>query len=153
MGTILGSLLVSTGTLIGVSGSLFGALVAVTIVFGVLLFIASLLLYLRPEMHVVWGVVIIVTATASATGIFVGLAGLGLGIIGTAFGLIGGVFAISWRRGTGMKGLASTGAPYRICASCGRSAPIASTYCPFCGAPAMANMPPVRGEPPASRPR
>jgi hypothetical protein len=153
MGTILGYLLVSMGSVPPVVASLVPALVGVTLVFGGLMLVASFLLYLRPELHVVWGVLVLVLAVGSSTGIFVGGAGVGLGVVGIAFGIIGGMFAIMWRPGAGMPGFTSAAAPYRVCPGCGRSVSINFAHCPFCGAPAAMATPPARGEPSPSAPR
>lgn len=149
VGTILGYLLVTTGSYIPISTALIPALTAVTIVFGCLMWIAGLLMWLRPELHVVWGVVILVGAVASISGLYVGAAGLGLGIVGSVFGMIGGVLAIAWPQGSGALGGAAA-TSYRVCPSCGRWVTSTSAFCPFCGSPAT--IPPMRGEPTASPP-
>jgi len=153
VGAILGYLLVSTGSVGPISAGLVPALASVTVAFGTLMIIASTLLYLRPELHMIWGVIVLVLAIASTTGIFVGAAGLGVGVVGIAFGIIGGMFAISWRPGAGMPGFTSAGAPYRVCGHCGRSISVSFAHCPFCGAPAMTATPPARDEPSASQRR
>src|SRR2546427_8995662 len=135
------------------SAGLVPALASVTVAFGTLMIIASTLLYLRPALHMIWGVIVLVLAIASTTGIFVGAAGLGVGVVGIAFGIIGGMFAISWRPGAGMPGFTSAGAPYRLCGHCGRSISISFAHCPFCGTPAMTATPPARDEPSASQRR
>lgn len=61
------------------------------VVFGVIVIVASVMLYLNPRQHQLWGSVIIafsVTSVLSCRG------GLGIGLI---LGIIGGVLAVLWR--------------------------------------------------------
>src|SRR3989304_5926486 len=87
LGSILGSLIGGVGgtadiiTIYGIIGVVNGLLV---MVFGILL-------YVKPQQHVAWGVLVLVLSIASwfttAGGVFIGL----------ILGLIGGILGIVWK--------------------------------------------------------
>lgn len=156
-----GGLLLAIANLVGsvgvvsVSGAI--ALVAVSqLVFGILMVILGTLLYIQPEHHVAYGVVILVISIIS---LVVGLGGL---IIGFILGLIGGILGIVWRptapviiqpmymAAPGPMGLpppAPIGVPpvvgpygapapsARVCMRCGRAVGPELKFCPYCGSP------------------
>jgi hypothetical protein len=155
---LLGSVFVIVGTIVGFAlysstryayvGDLTGILAGVSVALDILMFSMTLMLYLRPELHVAWGVTILVFASGSITSAFSGYGGLGLGIIGMVLGIIGGAIAIAWRPGMGMPGMGGHPGAYRVCLTCGRMAPFGYSFCPFCGAPAPVASPPTPGPPP-----
>jgi hypothetical protein len=71
-------------------GGIGGIIGVFGIVWGALLIIGAVLMYSRPDQHVIWGILVIVLSILS----WVGAAG-GL-IIGFLFGFIGGILAIIW---------------------------------------------------------
>lgn len=155
MGATLGYLFVSSNAIFGPPTALVQALTGVGIFLGSTLFIVSLLLYMRPELHVVWGVVILVLSVGSISASFAGFGGFGLGVLGTVMGILGGAFAIAWRPGVGLRGAGAAGnVAYRGCLACGRPIQFSYAFCPACGAPAapMVN-PPARDGPPPGPPR
>jgi len=90
LGSILGSMIGGVGgpagaadviTLYGIVGLVNGLLV---IVFGVLL-------YVKPQQHVIWGVLVLILSIASW---FTTLGGFFIGLI---LGLIGGILGIAWK--------------------------------------------------------
>src|SRR3989475_48232 len=132
----------------GYVSELTGILVGVSIAFGILMLTMTMLLYRRPELHVAWGVTILVFASASITSVFSGYGGLGLGVVGMVLGIVGGAMAIAWRPGMGVLGMGAHSGAYRVCLTCGRMAPFGYAFCPFCGAPAPVVNPPSPGPPP-----
>jgi len=147
VGTGLGFVLYSSSPY-GYVSELTGILVGVSIAFGILMLTMTMLLYRRPELHVAWGVTILVFASASITSVFSGYGGLGLGVVGMVLGIVGGAMAIAWRPGMGVLGMGAHSGAYRVCLTCGRMAPFGYAFCPFCGAPAPAVNPPSPGPPP-----
>lgn len=147
MGTIIGYLFYATNVYYPYPGGLTLAFTWVALIIGVMMLLASMLLYLRPELHVAWGVIILVFSVGSFTSVFATTAGFGLGVLGMVLGIVGGALAIVWRPGVAMPGMAGGGVPYRVCLSCGRMAPLGFPHCPYCGAPA-----PVIGPTPAAPP-
>ena len=105
---------------------------------GILILLGAYFLYLRPELHVAWGVMILVLSVASTFAVVTGYYAL-FGSIGIIFGLIGGSMAVGWRAG----GLAPRGPGLaRVCYACGRYVPMGFPYCGYCGSPATAVRPP-----------
>ena len=147
VGTILGFALYSSSPYAAVT-TLMEILSGVSVALGVLMLTMTLMLYLRPELHVAWGVTILVFAAGSITSVFSGYGGLGFGVIGMVLGIIGGSIAIAWRPGMGMPGMVGPSGAYRVCTSCGRMAPFGYSFCPFCGTPQPAVSPPTPGPPP-----
>src|SRR2546422_3026062 len=74
----------------------------VSVALGLLMLAMTLMLYLRPELHVAWGVTILVFAAGSITSVFSGYGGVGVGGLGGVLGGGGGSLAIPWRAGRGM---------------------------------------------------
>lgn len=116
---------------------------------GILILLASYFLYLRPELHVAWGVMILVLSVASVFSVVTGFYAL-FGVIGVLFGVLGGAMAIAWRA-TGMTP-SGPGGLVRLCFACGRYVPMSFPYCGYCGTPAPVLRPPGSGMPPASPP-
>lgn len=81
VGAIATIFLGGIGGIIGVFGLLWGVLVI----------IGAIMMYSRPEEHVIWGIVVLIFSTLS----WIGAAG-GL-IIGFLLGFIGGILAIVWK--------------------------------------------------------
>lgn len=156
--SLLGGVFVIVGTIIGFvlysrnaspfSGDTTAIFAGVSVSLGILMLAMTAMLYLRPELHVAWGVTVLVFASGSITSAFSGYGGLGLGIIGMVLGIIGGALAIAWRPGMGMPGMGGHLGAYRVCLNCGRTAPFGYSFCPFCGAPTPAVSPPTPGPPP-----
>ena len=153
--SLLGSVFVVVGTILGFAlysvspfasiGELMVILTSVSVALGILMLMMTLLLYLRPGLHVAWGVAILVFASASITSVFSGYGGLGFGVIGMVLGIVGGAMAIAWRSGMGTFGMGVHAGAYWVCTKCGRMAPFGYAFCPFCGAPAPAVNPPSPG--------
>src|SRR2546422_11589025 len=77
----------------------------VSVALGLLMLAMTLMLYLRPELHVAWGVTILVFAAGSITSVFSGYGGVGVGGIGVGLGGVGGSPAIRWGAGKGKVGI------------------------------------------------
>jgi hypothetical protein len=154
--SLLGSMFVIVGTVLGfvlsgpyrLPGDLTTILASVSLALGILMLTMTMLLYVRPELHVAWGVTILVLASASITSVFSGYGGLGLGVIGMVLGIVGGSLGIAWRPGMGMPGMVGPAGAYRVCTTCGRMAPFGYAFCPFCGTPQPAVSPPTPAPPP-----
>ena len=156
--SLLGSVFVIVGTILGFAlyssipyasvSTLMAILSGVSVALGILMLAMTLMLYSRPELHVAWGVTILVFAAGSITSVFSGYGGLGLGVIGMVLGIVGGAIAITWRPGMGMPGMVGPSGAYRVCTSCGRMAPFGYSFCPFCGTPQPVVSPPTPGPPP-----
>jgi Family of unknown function (DUF6114) len=144
VGTVLGFVLYSASPFVQIT-DLTAILASISVALGLLMLTMTTLLYLRPGLHVAWGVTILVFASASITSVFSGYGGFGLGVVGMVLGIVGGAIAIAWHPGMGM---AARSGAYRVCQSCGRMAPFGYAFCPFCGAPAPAVNPPTPGPPP-----
>src|SRR5207249_7698749 len=144
--SLLGSVFVIVGTILGFAvyssspyasiTSFMAILTGVSVALGILALLMTFMLYQRPELHVAWGVTILVFASASITSVFSGYGGLGLGVVGMVLGIVGGAMAIAWRPGMGVLGMGAHSGAYRVCLTCGRMAPFGYAFCPFCGAPA-----------------
>jgi hypothetical protein len=118
---------------------------------GILILFAAYMLYLKPGLHVAWGVMVLVLSVASVFSVVTGFYAL-FGAIGVIFGLLGGAMAIGLRAG-GM--FAPTMQNYmRMCPACGRYVPGSFPYCTYCGAPAPTVRPAVAGTgaPPSTPP-
>ena len=143
--SLLGSLFVLLGTILGfVLSPGYPVFYNLSIIFtgvsgflGTVMLLASVMLYLRPDLHVAWGVTILVLSVASFTSAFTGYAGFGLGIVGMVLGIIGGALAIGWTSAG-----ATPAMPFRVCLACGRPSNYQFAFCPFCGAPAPVLSPP-----------
>jgi len=147
--SLLGSCFVLLGTILGYvlsSGIYFysdlsATFAAVAAFFGTVMLLASVMLYVRPEFHVAWGVTILVVSVGSLTSTFSGFAGFGLGIVGMILRIVGGALAIGWSPGGPQA--PTTAVPFRVCLTCGRPSYTQFAYCPYCGAPApLLNPPP-----------
>lgn len=112
---------------------------------GGVVLLGAALLYRRPDLHVVWGVVILVMSATSAVGVITGYFAL-FGVAGVVLGIVGGSMAIAW--GTGEPTSAVGGV--RLCQGCGRFVPLAYPFCAFCGTPAPSLRPPSATAPPAT---
>ncbi len=155
--SLLGGLFIIVGGLVGLVffpySYFYGtnvAFVAVAISTGIVVLAGTAMLYVRPDQHLIWGVIIVVFSVMS---IFSWIGGLFGGFfIGMVFGIVGGCLAIAWNPG-GTYGGASR--MVRVCMGCGRYVPIGYPYCAFCGTPAPVWRPPVASpgqQPPTSPP-
>ncbi len=112
--------------------------VAVAVTTGIVVLAGAFMLYVRPDQHVIWGVIIVVFSVVS---IFSWLAGLFGGFfVGMILGIIGGCVAIAWTPGATFGGAPK---PVRVCTGCGRYVVLGYPYCPFCGTPAPVWRPPA----------
>lgn len=116
---------------------------------GILILFSAYMLYLRPQLHVAWGVIILVLAVASVFSVVTGYYAL-FGSIGVIFGLLGGAMAIGLRAG----GMFPAGPAnlVRLCPACGRYVPMMFPYCSYCGSPAPTVRPAATGAPPSTPP-
>ena len=101
--------------------------------FGILVIVGSVMLYVSPQQHVAWGVLVLIFSIASivSTGGF---------IVGLALGVVGGATGIAWRPGGPWQSAGPSMGPYgvplmtwRMCMGCGRQVPWAYNVCPMCG--------------------
>ncbi len=114
------------------------AFVAVAVTTGIVVLAGCAMLYVRPDQHVIWGVIIVVFSVLS---LFSWVGGLFGGFfIGMVLGIVGGCLAIAWSPGTTYGGMPRA---VRFCTGCGRYVPIGYPFCPFCGTPAPVWRPPV----------
>lgn len=109
---------------------------------GIFVVVISVLLYLEPQHHVVYGVVILVLSTVSVVA-------YGGFLVGLVLGIVGGALAIAWAPYRWLPpgyGPVAPGAwPYappatalpstRACLKCGRLIALDSKFCPHCGSP------------------
>jgi hypothetical protein len=72
------------------STGFFTAISVVSLVCGVIMVIAALILRVHPQEHVMWGIVIVVFSAVS----FVGMGGY---FVGAAFGILGGALALTYK--------------------------------------------------------
>ena len=158
--SLLGSLFVLLGTVLslvlGATSFSFYSILAVAFtavsgLLGVVMLFAAIMLFLRPDLHVAWGVAVLVVSVGSFTSVFGGFARLGLRLVGMVLGIVGGALGTAWTPG----GEVPT-SPFRVCLSCGRPYHGLFAFCPHCGAAAPSfplvagGMPPP--QPPAARP-
>lgn len=129
-----GATIASIGSLIssltlGASGGAIVALGAVGAVMGILVIALGVLLYITPQHHVVFGVLILVLSVLS---IFTALGGIFLGLV---LGIIAGALGIAWKPGQTVVVMpASAPQPTgRVCLKCGRMVPESTQFCSFCG--------------------
>lgn len=129
-----------SGAIIIVVGSLFfllipfsflGVFALIGLGAGSLALAGSILMYVRPNEHIGWGVVVLVGSAVS----IVGLGGFGFGMI---LGVLGGALGIAWKPQTwepyapmGPYGVPVM--PWRMCMGCGRWVPWTYNICPLCG--------------------
>ena len=160
--TLLGGLFILMGTLLGVvfapTYTYAGAYVPTyyypfllsSAISGVVVLLAAALMYVRPEMHVAWGVIALVLSVTSSIGAVTGYDAI-FGVVGIVLGAVGGAMSIAWRTTSGF-GPAPAGV-LRLCTGCGRYIPMMYPYCAYCGTPApTVHAPgmPAAGPPPRS---
>lgn len=116
---------------------------------GILILFAAYMLYLKPSLHIAWGVMILVLSVASVFSVVTGFYAL-FGVIGVIFGLLGGAMAIALRSGSMFA--ASPMGGVRLCPACGRYVPMMFPYCTYCGTPAPSMRPGTPATPPATPP-
>ncbi len=81
LGALLASFFFGVGIVLAIIG----------LAFGIIVLVGAIMLYMQPEQHVTWGVIILVFSILS---IFTALGGFFIGLI---LGIIGGALAISWK--------------------------------------------------------
>lgn len=114
------------------------AFVMVAVTTGIVVLAGCAMLYLRPDQHVIWGVIVVVFSVMS---IFSWVGGLFGGFfVGMVLGIIGGCLAIAWNPGGTYGGAPRT---VRFCTGCGRYVAFGYPYCGFCGTPAPVWRPPM----------
>jgi hypothetical protein len=120
----------------------FAVLGFIGITLGFLAIIFSVMLYLHPQHHVLFGVLILIVSISSVVS-FWGY------VIGLVLGVIGGVLSIAWtpvRWSMVTYGFGPPGGPYpgysggafapsmnRICLKCGMVLARETKFCPHCG--------------------
>src|SRR3989454_1235556 len=105
-------------------------LAGVSVALGILMLAMTFMLYSRPELHVAWGVAILVFAAASITSVFSGYGGLGLGVIGMGLRIVGGAVAIALRARRGMPRVVGPAGADRGWTARGRMGPFGYSFCP-----------------------
>src|SRR2546422_9117039 len=96
----------------------------VSVALGLLMLAMTLMLYLRPELHVAWGVTILVFAAGSITSVFSGYGGVGGGGGGVGLGVVGGAVGNGLGAGNGKAGKGGPARAVRVCTSSGRVGPL-----------------------------
>ena len=87
-----GALLAAIGAAIFAFVPTIGLVIGVVgLAFGILVLVGAVMLYMRPDQHVTWGVIILVFSILS---IFTALGGF---LIGLILGIVGGALAIAWK--------------------------------------------------------
>lgn len=91
---IIGALLSIIGTILTLPiGGIGGIIGYFGLLWGLLIIISALLMYFRPNEHVMWGILVLVFSFLSWIGTLGGL------VIGFILGLVGGTLAIIWNPG------------------------------------------------------
>jgi hypothetical protein len=72
------------------STGFFAGISAVSLICGIILVVAAVMLWIQPQAHIIWGVIIVVFSAVS----FVGMGGY---FIGAILGIIGGAIALSYK--------------------------------------------------------
>jgi len=152
---MLGGLFLEAGTIVGFltlptymsypynpAPTYYSVYLGTAAVSGALVLVAAAMMYLRPQLHMAWGIMTLVLSIAGAFGVLAGLFAV-FGSIGVAFGVIGGAMAIGW--GSAGFGVSVPPAAARMCPGCGRYVPMMLPYCAYCGAPAPTFGPPRSG--------
>lgn len=159
--SLLGGLFILMGVLMAVVlsasngypyylSSYYAPFLATSSVCGVAVLLAAALMYLRPAMHVAWGVIALVLSVGSVIGAATGYYAI-FGFIGITLGVLGGALSIAWRSVPGAGGVPAGAA--RMCTGCGRYVPMMFPYCAYCGTPAPTfPAPGSGGRPPAPPP-
>lgn len=122
------------GALIAVIGASFGPigrgvayLGGIESLLGILVIGFGVLLYVMPQNHVAFGILVLVFSIAS----LIGLGGL---LIGFILGLIGGILGIVHKPTPEFPTVVYV-QPQRVCTKCGRAVNPEVKFCPFCGNP------------------
>jgi len=140
---LIGGVLILIGGLVFSASSVFflGFFAILSLIFGIVAILGSVMLYAAPQQHVAWGVIVLVFSVLSIVGFGGFIAGMVLGIVGGALGMAWSPYPRSY--GTpyaAPEGTPMTIAPYgvpvmpwRMCMGCGRWIPWAYNQCPLCG--------------------
>jgi hypothetical protein len=132
-----GGALISVGNYIssisfGVQGGELVLLGAVGAVMGILVILFGILLYVTPQNHVIYGVLVLVLSIGS---LFTALGGLFLGLI---LGIIAGALGIAWKPSQTVVMAPAVPPPMsmgRACSKCGWMAAPGTQFCSRCGNP------------------
>ena len=113
----------------------FGALCGVAMLLG------GVLMYVMPDRHLIWGILVLVFSILSWVGAFGGFA------IGFLLGLVGGIMGIMWKPSgvavnVNVGNVSAQGRQQAVaqmqgtCSNCGSPLPNGAKVCSACGAPA-----------------
>ena len=94
------------------------------VIWGILMIVGAVMLYSKPEQHVTWGILILVSSFLSWIGTFGGL------VVGFILGVIGGILGIIWRPSAS---ITPTIPMSRICPNCGKVQKGNEKFCSYCG--------------------
>jgi hypothetical protein len=113
---------------------------------GVLMLVGSIMMYLKPGHHGIWGALVLVGSIVSWIGAFGGV------VMGFVLGLVGGILGIAWKpsgldANVTMRNVTSLSSQRQqtvtqqqqggsFCSSCGSPLPSGARVCNACGAPA-----------------
>ncbi len=142
---LAGILILLGGLAIGMLGAFMVAFfpvagivfIAVGLAFGVIVLLGAIMMYVEPQQHVAWGVIVLIFSIFS---LFTSLGGF---LVGMILGIVGGALAIAWQPTTA----SVPGYPPMYAPGYGGYA-----YPPYYGPPAAASPPPSAGASPPSPP-
>jgi len=121
----------SVSSLVGGFGYFFVGYGFLGMIWGVLSIVFSVLLYVQPTHHTIYGVFVLLFALLSWLGSF------GVLVIGFILGLVGGILGIVWKPSASAAPQPSVTQPLanisRICPSCGQVLTEDAKFCPRCG--------------------
>ena len=115
-------------------GGFFGAVTwyfYLGLVMGLLMIVSAVMLYAKPQQHVIWGVLLLVFSLVSI------ISGGGF-VIGLILGLVGGILGIVFKPMPAMMAGATMGAPpggAMTCPYCGGAVNMTTRTCTMCGKP------------------
>ena len=126
---LIGGLVVAAaGAIVAELGFAAGAVLAgLALICGIVVLISAIMLYVRPEQKVAWGVITIIFSIAS---LFFCLGGF---IIGMILGIVGGALGIAWKPSPPAAPVPAEAPIKRICPKCGRVITEDVKFCPHCG--------------------
>ena len=108
---------------------------------GVVMLVGGALMYVMPDRHLIWGILVLVFSILSWVGAIGGFA------IGFLLGLVGGILGIVWKPSgvavnVNLRNVASQGHQQAVtqmqgtCSNCGSPLPSGARVCSACGGPA-----------------
>lgn len=99
----------------------------VQIISGLLVLVFGVLLYLDPERHGIFGILVLVFS-------LFGLVGWSaVAVVGSVLALVGGVLGIVHKPNPATPVMVCVQSPQRMCPKCGRAVGLDIKFCPFCG--------------------